>query len=345
MDAAGPGRTAGVCAVALAAGEGSRLRPLTEVRPKALCPVGNVALLDRVLDRLAAAGLSGPADLAVNACYLAEQVVGHVGDRAHLSVEAPPALGTAGGVANLRGWIAGRAVLVCNADAYLSDAATTGPTTTGAVAADLATTGAVAAGLATTGAVAAGLASQPTEPGRGGGRAAGPVEALLAGWDGAAIRVLTVPAGADRRGDFGPGRSLRYAGMCLLPWSVVEALEVEPSELFVAWRAAEAAGTLELVRFGGTFVDCGTPADYLAANLDASGGASVVGDGATVAGELERAVVWPGATVAAGERLVDAVRASWPDGSPLTVPGGSPDGLPPAVQGGPPDGVAPTVIA
>jgi MurNAc alpha-1-phosphate uridylyltransferase len=330
MDAAGPGRTAGVCAVALAAGEGSRLRPLTEVRPKALCPVGNVALLDRVLDRLAAAGLAGPADVAVNACYLAEQVVGHVGDRAHLSVEAPPALGTAGGVANLRGWIAGRAVLVCNADAYLSDAATTG---------------AVAADPATTGAVAADLASQPAEPGRGGGRAAGPVEALLAGWDGAAIRVLTVPAGAGRRGDFGPGRRLRYAGMCLLPWSVVEALEVEPSELFVAWRAAEAAGTLELVRFGGTFVDCGTPADYLAANLDASGGASVVGDGATVAGELERAVVWPGATVAAGERLVDAVRASWPDGSPLTVPGGPPDGLPPAVQGGPPDGVAPTVIA
>jgi hypothetical protein len=337
MDAAGPGRTAGVCAVALAAGEGSRLRPLTEVRPKALCPVGNVALLDRVLDRLAAAGLAGPADVAVNACYLAEQVVGHVGDRAHLSVEAPPALGTAGGVANLRGWIAGRAVLVCNADAYLSDAATTGTVATGTVAAD--------------------LADQPAGTGRDGGEAVGAagavgmveavgaVGALLAGWDGAGIRVLAVPAGAGRRGDFGPERSLRYAGMCLLPWDVVAALEVAPSELFVAWRRAEAAGALELVRFGGTFVDCGTPADYLAANLDASGGASVVGDGATVAGELERAVVWPGATVAAGERLVDAVRASWPDGSPLTVPGGPPDGPPPAVQGGPPDGAAPTVIA
>ncbi len=269
-----------MCAVALAAGEGLRLRPLTAVRPKALCPVGNVALLDRVLDRLAAAGLSGPADVAVNACHLADQVVGHVGDRAHLSVEAPPALGTAGGVANLGGWIAGRAVLVCNADAYLSDAPTTGTA----------------------------------------------VGALLAGWDGVGIRVLTVPADAGRRGDFGPGRTLRYAGMCLLPWDVVAALEARPSELFVAWRAAEAAGTLEPVRFGGTFVDCGTPADYLAANLDASGGASVIGAEATVVGQVERAVVWPGATVAAGERLVDAIRARLPDGSPLTVPAGAADG-------------------
>jgi MurNAc alpha-1-phosphate uridylyltransferase len=107
--------------------------------------------------------------------------------------------------------------------------------------------------------------------------------------------------------------------MCLLPWRVVETLTAVPAELFVAWREAEAAGTLELVEFGGTFIDCGTPADYLAANLHASGGASVVGAGATVAGELERAVVWPGATVAAGERLVGAIRARRPDGSPLTV--------------------------
>lgn len=259
-----------MCAVALAAGEGRRLRPLTELVPKALCPVDNVPLLDRVLARLAAAGLSGPADVAVNACYLAGQVVAHVGGRAHLSVEPPPALGTAGGVANLRDWIAGRPVLVCNADAYLSGH--------------------------------------------------GVVESLLDGWDGGRIRLLVAPGIAGRRGDFGPGRTLRYAGMCVLPWDVVTTLRAEPSELFVPWRLAEAAGTLELVRFGGTFVDCGTPADYLAANLDASGGASVVGAGATVAGELTRAVVWPGAAVAAGERLVDAIRAYRPDGSTLTVP-------------------------
>ena len=31
----------------LAAGEGRRLRPLTTLVPKALCPVGNVPLLDQ----------------------------------------------------------------------------------------------------------------------------------------------------------------------------------------------------------------------------------------------------------------------------------------------------------
>ena len=92
----------------LAAGEGTRLRPLTERLPKALCPVGNVPLLDRALARLAGLGLAGPDRVAVNACYLGDQVVAHVGDRAHLSVEPGDPLGTAGGVARLRDWIDGR---------------------------------------------------------------------------------------------------------------------------------------------------------------------------------------------------------------------------------------------
>ena len=109
-----------LAAVILAAGEGQRLRPLTEVRPKALCPVGNLPLLDRALDRLAALGLTGRDTVAVNACYLADQVVAHVGDRTHVSVEPGAPLGTAGGLGNLRQWIDGRPVLVGNADAYLA---------------------------------------------------------------------------------------------------------------------------------------------------------------------------------------------------------------------------------
>jgi NDP-sugar pyrophosphorylase family protein len=104
-----------LCAIVLAAGEGVRLRPLTAHRPKVLCPVGNVALLDRAIERVTALGL----DLAVNASYLASQVAEHVGDRAHLSVEPVP-LGTAGGVATLKGWVDGRGALAVNADAYLA---------------------------------------------------------------------------------------------------------------------------------------------------------------------------------------------------------------------------------
>ena len=49
-------------------------------------------------------------------------------------------------------------------------------------------------------------------------------------------------------------------------------------------------------------------ADYLAANLAWSGGASVVAPDATVHGSLDRCVVWPGAEVGAGEVLRCAVR-------------------------------------
>ena len=52
------------------------------------------------------------------------------------------------------------------------------------------------------------------------------------------------------------------------------------------------------------FVDCGSPQDYLAANLLASGGESVVEPGAVVEGKLDRCVIWSDARVDAGERFV-----------------------------------------
>lgn len=269
-----------LCAVVLAAGAGTRLRPLTDLRPKALCPVGNVTLLDRTLDRLAALGFSGPSVVAVNAHRHASQIVAAVGERAHLSVESPEALGTAGAIARLRDWIAGRDVLVCNADAYL---------------------------------------------------AGGDVEPLLRGWSGGAPRLLAVRA-PDR--DF---VDRRFAGMSLLPWATAASLRAEPTGLYeVVWRAAHARGELEFAYYDGTFIDCGRPADYLAANLHATGGGNivdpsatvtgavkqgVVGAGATVAGDVCRAVVWPDAVVHAGEVLSDAVRV----GTDLTVPAGPDD--------------------
>jgi NDP-sugar pyrophosphorylase family protein len=115
-DHANPVQLAGVV---LAAGAGTRLRPLTDLRPKALCPVGGVPLLDHALDRVAS--LTGPGcdRLAVNAHHHADQVVAHVAGRAHVSVEHPEALGTAGALGALRGWLGERDVLLTNADAYL----------------------------------------------------------------------------------------------------------------------------------------------------------------------------------------------------------------------------------
>ncbi|MDQ6875240.1 MAG: sugar phosphate nucleotidyltransferase [Actinomycetota bacterium] len=236
--------------IVLAAGAGTRLRPLTTLRPKALCPVGNVPLVDLALGRVAAAGVT---DVAVNAHHLADQLEAHLTGRVHLSVERPAALGTAGAVGALREWLDGRPALVCNSDAYLD----------------------------------------------------GGLTGLMHGWDGERPRVLVVrdPGAAD----FGPWR---FAGASLLPWTFAERLAPSPAGLYEAvWRDAEAHGQLELIEYPAVFIDCGTPPDYLAANLHAAGGASVIAPDAVVEGELDRCVIWPRAVVRRGERLVQCVRA------------------------------------
>ena len=246
----------------LAAGAGTRLRPLTALRPKALCPVGDRALIDHALDRVR----PHAGQVAVNVHAHPDQMRAHLQDRVHLSVEGPEALGTAGGVGNLRGWIAGRDALVCNADAWSRD--------------DLGE--------------------------------------LVTGWDGERVRLLVVDAGGAA--DFG---QWRYAGACLLPWSVVADLPETATGLYeVCWRHEELQGRLDLCPSQATFIDCGTPADYLAANLDWSGGESVIGEGAQVLGTAERCVVWPGGVVGPDEHLVDSIRV----GTDLTV-AASPSGV------------------
>jgi N-acetyl-alpha-D-muramate 1-phosphate uridylyltransferase len=269
----GPTPSLGLVGLALAAGRGSRLVPLTRELPKPLCPVGGVALLDHALQRLHALG--GRLDaMALNVHHGAPAIITHaerwaaghhcafghldrqqplshdVGSPAlWVSHERQRALGTAGAIGNLRSWLDGRGVLVVNADTW-TDAA-----------------------LAT----------------------------LIDGWDAVTPRLLVV-------GAF--GTSARVAG-AIVPWGDVVTLPAEPAALYEThWAAHQRAGTLEIISVEAMFVDCGTPRDYLRANLAASGGVSVVADDAVVDGELERCVVWPGATVAAGERLVDAVRTT-----------------------------------
>lgn len=150
---------------------------------------------------------------------------------------------------------------------------------------------------------------------------------FVAGWDGERVRLLCVSVpGAGTFGD------LRYMGTALLPWSSVSGLEPEPSGLYeVSWASRHDVGRLDLVEADFAAVDCGTPADYLQANLAASGGEPVVEEGAVVEGELVRSVVWAGEQVAAGECLVDAVRAAGVTLQPLrrAVTGGSRRGAKP----------------
>jgi N-acetyl-alpha-D-muramate 1-phosphate uridylyltransferase len=86
-------------AMVLAAGLGKRMRPLTDHKPKPLVAVGGKALIDHVLDRLAAAGV---ATAVVNVHHFADQIERHLaGWRAPkivISDERSTLLDTGGGV-------------------------------------------------------------------------------------------------------------------------------------------------------------------------------------------------------------------------------------------------------
>lgn len=274
--------------VVLAAGEGRRLRPLTSLRPKPLCPVGGRPLLEWALDRMVPWCGAGASSLAVNAFHLGDQVVEWIDGRAHVSME-PGLLGTAGALGRLRGWIDGRDVLVTNADALLLPWGTPG-----------------------------GVLQDAFH---------GVLEPLFRIPLGPGPRLLVTRPGREHVVDFPDpldARGWRYVGACLLPAAFVARCRPEPSGLFeTVWRPAMAAGTLEFVELQGTHVDCGTPADYLAANLLMSGGENVVGEGAVVEGRIEECVVWDGSFVGAHESLRRCVRAG-PAHDPLTLQVGAP---------------------
>lgn len=238
-----------VAGVVLAAGAGVRLRPLTRHRPKPLCPVAGVPLLDLAIARVRGVA----ADVAVNVHHGRDAMERHLtgADPGVLvSIEAERALGTAGALGRLRPWIADRPVVVVNGDTWC-----------------------------------------PV-----------PLAPLLEGWDGERTRLFVV-------GRWPTPRPRLVAAV--MPWADVAGLAPVPSGLWeVVWRAALDEGRLDVAPARGPFVDCGTPAAYLAANLAATEGrgfvdpAAAVGDGVA----LTASVVWDDGRVEAGEVLDHAVR-------------------------------------
>jgi N-acetyl-alpha-D-muramate 1-phosphate uridylyltransferase len=83
----------------LAAGLGTRMRPLTDTMPKPLVKVAGKPLVDHVLDRLAEAGVE---QAVVNVHHFADQLMRHLAPRARprivISDERGLLLGTGGGV-------------------------------------------------------------------------------------------------------------------------------------------------------------------------------------------------------------------------------------------------------
>ena len=276
-------------AMVLAAGLGTRLRPLTDLCAKSLVPVGDRPALAHVLDRLAAASFTR---VAVNAHHRARDVRDFVEARgpAVAVSEERELLGTAGGLARAAGLLGGAGdAVVWNADIF----------------ADVEPLALVAAHAAAPGRAAT-LVVRPREAGQGSvGLDASDRVVRLRG-----ERVAEETRGGDFLGVQVIGADLRARlpeRGCLVGDVYIPALH----------RGA----TLGAFVFERPFFDVGDVRGYLAANLAwlaARGLTSWTGPGVHVApgvvlertllgagasasgsGALDRCVVWPGSAVVA----------------------------------------------
>jgi mannose-1-phosphate guanylyltransferase len=302
-------------AFVLAAGLGTRLRPLTEHRPKPLVPVCGLPLLSYSLASCARYGLR---DVVVNAHWLAEQVEAwtgtHEGVRVSVSTELPDVLGTGGGLRRVAEQLASPFV-VLNGD-VLQDV-------------DL---GALLAAVPAGGAAMA-LRHHPVEAPRYG--------VVAADSAGIVTRMVSLaraePVGAvDEHTHFTGVHAMSREALALVPATGFSDVVRTAYVALVPQR--KVAG----VRADGVWLDAGDPAAYLDANLQvlsgrlqlaldpfpraawardgsgrtAGGAAPVQVDGAAWIGHgarlgagvvLRDCVIGPGATVAAGVSLTRVV--------------------------------------
>lgn len=108
-------------AMVLAAGEGRRLRPLTDHTPKPLIPVGGKMMLDHALDQLAIAGIQR---CVVNTYHLADQIEAHLRQRTNpetIISHETTLLDTGGGLMKALPHFGGEPFFVLNADIWWRD--------------------------------------------------------------------------------------------------------------------------------------------------------------------------------------------------------------------------------
>jgi mannose-1-phosphate guanylyltransferase len=277
----------------LAAGLGTRLRPLTDGCAKPLVPVGDRPALAHVLERLRAAGATR---IVVNAHHRAPDVREFVEGQGHgIAVsEEKELLGTAGGVARAAPLLGGGEVLVWNAD----------------VLANVNLGGLVAARTADGSAATLVVQLQP--------KGRGPVGVDARGY---VVRLREERFGEEVQGG-------EFLGVSVLGEMLRARLPERGCLVGDVWLPALRGGaTLGTFRHDGPWHDIGSVESYWTANLawlQASGLAKWVGEGGRVeggvalehaivgkgshvggAGAVARCVVWPGATAMAP--LADAV--------------------------------------
>lgn len=227
----------------LAAGLGTRLRPLTLHRPKPLVPVCGVPMLDYSLALTRRHGLD---EVIVNAHYLADQVERWAETKpgVRVSVEQPEVLGTGGGLRRVMDQLDERFAVV-NGDT-LCDIDLRG--LIDGISGDL-------QGV---------LALRTLRPGE-------PYGVVLADASGVVIDMVGLatapPVGAVRPGTHFTGvYALRREALAELPSSGFSCIKLQG---YVNWVPERRLGAR---LHAGTWFDVGTPESYLEANLLALGG-------------------------------------------------------------------------
>lgn len=243
----------GARGVVLAAGEGTRLRPLTARVPKPLVPVLNRPMIAHALDALRRAGVT---EAAANAWYLAEALVGRLGSgppegpSLRWSVE-PELLGTGGGLRRAASLLRGQGeLLVVNGDVLaLAD-----------LGALLEAHRAASAGSP----VATLLVTRRPDL---------PAALHKVAWQEATGRVVEVDGVP---GLHGPGfaRGI-YTGVLVATPELLAALPAEGAACLKEhgfWPLLRAGARLQAVETRGYWSDVGTPESYLRTNLELLGG-------------------------------------------------------------------------
>ncbi len=114
-------------AMVLAAGLGTRLRPLTDLISKPMAPIVNKPVMEHIINLLARHGFR---DIVCNLHYFPDEIKNHFGDGSKWGVSIvysyeKELLGTAGGVKNVEDFFQGQTFLIISGDA-LTDIDLTG---------------------------------------------------------------------------------------------------------------------------------------------------------------------------------------------------------------------------
>jgi mannose-1-phosphate guanylyltransferase len=270
----------------LAAGLGTRLRPLTTELPKPLVPLGDRPLVAHIVERLAAAGFS---EVVMNTHHGAEKFASHIerlGLTVHLMHE-PVIRGTAGGIAGCRSHFGPAPIVVWNGD-IIADPP-------------------IIALLARAGdGLALAVAPRPREKGSLGLDGAGRIVRLRGETFGAEV------AGADYIGVLALGASVLAAlpsvgcliDDCALPLlrrgeAVRAVVTTEPWTDIGSLAAYHDANIAWVERLAGPGGSWAHPRSVVARGVELR--TSILGDGARIdgTGPVERCVLWPGARATA----------------------------------------------